>query len=161
MKSLMRLIIALALVMSFGGQVIAEDPVDPCANESGAAYGLCTAYYAIGCGGPNANEEACNKIEDNYEKIEGEPIPGSITCPCWTDQEFDAFISNISLYGVTPIQCITSGFAFSVYENNSVFNYRADVFLPDFEDGPYCGLNVIIQSISAHETNIDELEAIE
>jgi len=56
-----------------------------CDGESGAAYGLCNAYCeAMDCdgsdGGPYANDNACNRVSDNFNKITGGNLPCEAAC---------------------------------------------------------------------------------
>lgn len=56
-----------------------------CDRESGAAYGLCTAYCeAMDCDDPNkrASDAGCAAVRRNFEKKTGRPIPCAMTCPC-------------------------------------------------------------------------------
>lgn len=60
---------------------------DVCDDVSGAAYGLCTAYCeAMDCdasdGGPNASDNACQRVSDNFNRITGEGLPCE-TCGEW------------------------------------------------------------------------------
>jgi hypothetical protein len=60
-----------------------------CDGYAGAAYGLCNAYCeAMDCDDdPNADQEACDKVEDKFEARTGKNIPcGGATCA-----DFDFF----------------------------------------------------------------------
>ena len=65
------------------GQTPAEETV--CDSQIGAAYGLCTAYCeAMDCdsAAPHASPTACSRVQANYERITGLPLPCEATCPC-------------------------------------------------------------------------------
>jgi hypothetical protein len=65
------------------GQTPSEETV--CDSQSGAAYGLCTAYCeAMDCDSPfaEASPTACSRVRANYERITGQPLPCEATCPC-------------------------------------------------------------------------------
>ncbi|MGD2063691.1 MAG: hypothetical protein PVF51_08940 [Nitrospirota bacterium] len=83
---------------------------DVCASETGAAYGLCTAYCeAMDCDGvePNANETACGKVYDNFVDRTGYAPPCAVPpviCPCDGIAAWDDVID-----GTTPItNCLTA-----------------------------------------------------
>ena len=68
------------------GQTPSQETV--CDNETGAAYGLCTAYCeAMDCGDPNqrASNQGCEAVRRNFEKKTGRPLPCAVSCAC-TDQ---------------------------------------------------------------------------
>lgn len=65
------------------GQTPSRETV--CDNETGAAYGLCTAYCeAMDCGDPNqrASDKACESVARNFEKKTGRPLPCAVGCAC-------------------------------------------------------------------------------
>ena len=65
------------------GQTPAEETI--CDSQTGAAYGLCTAYCeAMDCDSPfpQASPTACSRVLSNYERITGQPLPCEATCPC-------------------------------------------------------------------------------
>ncbi len=65
------------------GQTPSEETV--CDSQSGAAYGLCTAYCeAMDCDSPfaEASPTACSRVRASYERITGQPLPCEATCPC-------------------------------------------------------------------------------
>jgi hypothetical protein len=77
-----------ALLSALAPMHAAAQTEDVCANETGAAYGLCTAYCeAMDCDGaePNANETACGRVHDNFVDRTGYDPPcevPAVTCPC-------------------------------------------------------------------------------
>ncbi len=63
------------------GETPAEEHV--CDGYRGAAFGLCNAYCeAMDCDDdPNADQDACDKVEDKFEARTGKDIPcGGATC---------------------------------------------------------------------------------
>jgi hypothetical protein len=57
---------------------------EPCAGQSGAALGLCTAYCeAMDCdaASPTASPQACGQVGDGFEALTGERPPCE-RCPC-------------------------------------------------------------------------------
>ena len=89
MKACLTSVIALILICT--GSAMAADPgplpppEEACANETGAAYGLCNAYCeAMDCDGePEASATACSKVQDKYTQITGHGLPcGAADCPC-------------------------------------------------------------------------------
>ena len=84
-----RLTLTLALLLICTGAALALEPPPPeeaCANETGAAYGLCNAYCeAMDCDGePEASATACSKVQDKYTQITGHDLPceAAAICPC-------------------------------------------------------------------------------
>lgn len=68
------------------GQTPSQETV--CDLETGAAYGLCTAYCeAMDCGDPNqrASDRGCEAVKRNFERKTGRPLPCAVSCAC-TDQ---------------------------------------------------------------------------
>ena len=65
------------------GQTPAEETV--CDGQTGAAYGLCNAYCeAMDCDSPEpqASPTACSRVQANYQRITGQPLPCDVACPC-------------------------------------------------------------------------------
>ena len=92
-----------------------------CDNETGAAYGLCTAYCeAKDCGDPNqhASDTACEANRRNFEKKTGRPIPCEITCPCSGLVEL---FGRITTGAVVVDQCIDYGFLLFVSTQGGAF----------------------------------------
>lgn len=95
-----------ALVLAFStaaGVASAQSNPDltPCvgADIDGQALGLCQAFYAVDCLG-DGNEVACERILRQYEDLGVGPMPGVVTCPCFSRAEVDALFM-----GVTPLRC--------------------------------------------------------
>ena len=103
MKSLMTLLVTLM----FAGFAVAQE-IDPCANESGAGYGLCNAYcVAMNCDDPDLQEasfQACDKVAANYEKIVGGVLTCGV-CPCFTEEEVYQLVAAYQ----GELWCKTSG----------------------------------------------------
>ncbi|HYN20836.1 MAG TPA: hypothetical protein VE078_07750 [Thermoanaerobaculia bacterium] len=56
-----------------------------CDGQVGAAYGLCTAYCeAMDCDSPepNASATACSRVQANFLRHTGMPLPCDVACPC-------------------------------------------------------------------------------
>ena len=105
----MKLLMTLMAILIFSSYAVAQD--DPCADESGAGYGLCNAYcVAMNCDSPDLQEsstKACEKVATNYAKITGNTLScgGGGVCPCFSQQEFDILIdlgNNDSQEGPNP-----------------------------------------------------------
>ena len=63
---------------------------DICADESGAAFGLCNAFCeAMDChlDQPQASATACTKVGDKFEQITGRRPPCENTCPCFSAED--------------------------------------------------------------------------
>ena len=93
----MKIILSLLMaVMFLGGQAAADEP-DICDGQVGAAYGLCQAYITMGChtSDPDASEEACAKVEENFIKITSSTPPWALpSCPLWSQEELDLIYEN-------------------------------------------------------------------
>ena len=82
MKCLMRIITVAVLLLT--GSLMAVVSADPpgadvvCDGLSGAAFGLCTAAVNVGCGEEGVDNPGCAKIQENFERITGEPAPWTI-----------------------------------------------------------------------------------
>lgn len=79
------LVLVLAVAVSFLFALNSDSLAQSaCDGESGAAYGLCNAYCdAMDCdGAPEASQEACDKVEANYLKITGMPVPCEQVSEC-------------------------------------------------------------------------------
>ena len=85
----------LALVLAswvlFGNNAMSETPdgetpaeEDVCDGLNGAAYGLCVSYCeAMDCGdGNRSSERACERVRENYQRIEGTGKAFPCECPC-------------------------------------------------------------------------------
>lgn len=60
---------------------------DACEGQIGAAFGLCNAYCeAMDCDAddPEASDNACNSIYDEFVTRTGSPPPCEVSCPCFT-----------------------------------------------------------------------------
>jgi len=87
------LALAFALLLPSAGAVLAQTPDGQppseetvCDNESGAAFGLCTAYCeAMDCDSdtPHASATACSKVRNKFMQITGRDLPcQAVICPC-------------------------------------------------------------------------------
>ena len=99
-----RLTLTLALLLICSGAALALDPPpteDACANETGAAYGLCNAYCeAMDCDGePEASATACTKVQDKYTQITGHGLPCEevADCPCSAIFDWTAVLAGATL----------------------------------------------------------------
>ena len=113
MKPQFVLSLTLSLLCLGTGAALAQE--DPCGDETGAAYGLCSAYVSMGCNtdNPDASETACSKVAANFMKITGRDISSTfLTCPC-SVPGFDTLFVEV-LAGQVPItSCSTSEFFFT------------------------------------------------
>ena len=81
-------VILIAVPFVFSSTVIAEESV--CANQSGAAFGLCNAYYeAMDCDSaePLALGTACARVAENFQKITGMNILYAPNYECLGDPD--------------------------------------------------------------------------
>ncbi|HET9228866.1 MAG TPA: hypothetical protein VFR31_19460 [Thermoanaerobaculia bacterium] len=98
MKAYLASVIVLILICT--GAALALDPPpteEACANENGAAYGLCNAYCeAMDCDGePEASATACSKVQDKYTQITGHGLPCEVAdCPCSAIPEWNAALAG-------------------------------------------------------------------
>jgi hypothetical protein len=77
------LIVPAAHASTPDGQTPSEETV--CDAQTGAAYGLCTAYCeAMDCDSPSphASATACSRVQQNFLRITGQPLPCDVPCPC-------------------------------------------------------------------------------
>jgi hypothetical protein len=89
------LALTFALFMAAPGN--AQDTNAQCAGLSGAAYGQCTAAVSVQCDGSATQPAGCEKIEQRFTAITGEPVPWipAGTCPCYTADSLTAHINGI------------------------------------------------------------------
>ena len=108
MKPLIKILLSLCLLLTFGSATLAQTPQPPppwpphfpnaslgtpdgvppsreivCDGLQGAAYGLCNAYcQAMDCdsSAPQASPSACAKVAGLFARITGEGLP--CDCPC-------------------------------------------------------------------------------
>jgi len=102
------------------GQTPAEETV--CDDQSGAAYGLCTAYCeAMDCDSPapHASPTGCSRVAANYTRITGEPLPCDVTCPC--PEELPLFAAFVN--GTEPVvECAATPTTISVSAADQEFS---------------------------------------
>lgn len=70
---------------------------DVCDETTGKANGLCVAYCeAMDCDSenPNASENACTKVGENFIRITGELPPCERVCPCWEEAELESVTAD-------------------------------------------------------------------
>ena len=104
MKASHTLALALLLICAGTGAALAKTPdgVPPsletvCDAETGAAYGLCTAYCeAMDCesADPHASATACGKVRSKFQNVTGRDVPCELTCPCTSIPEFNAVLAS-------------------------------------------------------------------
>ena len=82
---------AIACVVAVGVLVLAPAPASAqtadgvCNSQTGAAYGLCTAYCeAMDCDStaPSASPTACSKVYGNFQRLTNQAPPCVVPCPC-------------------------------------------------------------------------------
>ena len=126
-----------ALAQTPDGETPAEETV--CDNETGAAYGLCSAYCeAMDCetDDPSASATACSRVQEKFQQITGRDlpceVPPQVTCPCVA--AFNTFAAVVN--GQEPISsCSSSGFLYGP----SFGNIYGRVF-PQAPDDGFCGV---------------------
>ena len=93
MRTLIKAILPLCLLLTFAGAAAAQTPDGSppsqetvCDGQTGAAYGLCTAYCeAMDCDSdaPQASQTACDKVGAKFLRITGQAPPcDAPACPC-------------------------------------------------------------------------------
>lgn len=93
MRTLIKTILPLCLLLTFAGAAAAQTPdgnppsqETVCDGQTGAAYGLCTAFCeAMDCDSdaPQASQTACDKVGGKFLTITGQAPPCAVpTCPC-------------------------------------------------------------------------------
>ena len=125
-KSLYILALALLIVAAPAaaktpdGQTPSEETV--CDGQVGAAYGLCTAYCeAMDCDSPepHASETACSRVQANFLRHTGMPLPCDVSCPC--PEELPLFAAFVD--GTEPIaECIITPTTISVSAADQEFS---------------------------------------
>jgi len=120
------------------GMTPSEETV--CDGQVGAAYGLCNAYCeAMDCDSPepHASATACSRVQANFLRHTGMPLPCDVTCPCPAELPlFAAFVD-----GTEPIQeCFITPISVSVTAADNQFSivvnetegFCSDNLLPPF-----------------------------
>lgn len=81
-KKILSVFALTAFVIIALGFVATSAKAQVCDGESGAAYGLCTAYCeSMDCDGdPEASQNACDRVSDNFTKITGVDLPCEAAC---------------------------------------------------------------------------------
>ena len=128
MRTWIKMILSLCLLFTFAGAAAAQLPAEAqawadaaqgqgtpdgeppsvevnCDGQTGAAHGLCNAYCeAMDCDSatPQASQNACNKVRDNFTRITGQGLP--CDCPCVT--RYPNFIETLNGDNGTLLQCI-------------------------------------------------------
>lgn len=112
-----------AMASTPDGQTPSEETV--CDNQSGAAYGLCTAYCeAMDCDSPapHAAPRACDRVQANFVRHTGNPLPCDVSCPCTALPLFAAFVA-----GTEDIEaCVSGGGMTNVGNANGFVTVTAD-----------------------------------
>ncbi len=74
---------------------------EPCAFETGAAYGACTAYCsAMDCSSDSAraSSQACQNHRDRFIQLTGRELPCELPCACLTLPVFVAGTEGPGIY---------------------------------------------------------------
>ncbi len=134
MKPQLVLSLTLSLLCLGTGDALAQE--DPCGDETGAAYGLCSAYVSMGChtDNPDASETACSRVAANFMKITGRDLSSKfVGCPCAGVPEWNSFLESfnycyVSIFGhltltdnpvsSNPQEVSTGGNALCTYRND-------------------------------------------
>jgi hypothetical protein len=116
MHTLTKSILPLCLLLTFAGAAAAQETV--CDGQTGAAYGLCTAFCeAMDCDGddPQASQTACDKVGAKFLTITGQNPPCAVSaCPCTSIPGF-----NDVLAGANSCLDVRPAGALYVYAQNS------------------------------------------
>ena len=119
------------------GQTPSEETV--CDGQTGAAYGLCTAYCeAMDCDSPapHASPTACSRVAENFTRITGLPLPCDVTCPCPEDLPlFAAFVDGSE----RVVECIATPAFINVSAADNQFSTvvsSTESFCRDNIEGP-------------------------
>jgi hypothetical protein len=122
MKAHLTLAFSLLLICAGTGTALAKTPdgMPPsletvCDAETGAAYGLCTAYCeAMDCesAAPHASATACSQVRSKFQNITGRDLPCELTCPCTSISGFNAVLAGAS-------SCFDSDASLSVFDNGA------------------------------------------
>lgn len=102
MKAYLTLAFALLLICTGAASAKTPDGVPPsletvCDAETGAAYGLCTAYCeAMDCesAAPHASATACGQVRSRFQNITGRDVPCELSCPCTSIPAFNAVLTG-------------------------------------------------------------------
>ena len=134
-----------ALASTPDGQTPSQETV--CDDQSGAAYGLCTAYCeAMDCDSPapHASATACSRVGDKFLQFTGSPVPCDVSCPC--PEALPLFAAYLA--GTESIDACVSGGGMTNVGNASGFvSVTADNTCSDNGMAP-------IISLTAAEANV-------
>lgn len=112
------------------GQPPSQETV--CDGQTGAAYGLCNAYCeAMDCDSPSpqASPKACSRVQRNYQRITGQPLPCDVPCPCpGLLPLFGAIVDGTAL----PDRCIVDSSTISVLLPDNTFAFVDSAASPAF-----------------------------
>ena len=130
------------------GQTPSEETV--CDAQTGAAYGLCTAYCeAMDCDStaPQASPTACTRVKNNYQRITGQPLPCNVPCPCLSLPLFSAIVNGTAI----PDRCIVDASTISVLLPDGTFAFIDSAASPAF-----CSDNLqsFVNNLTAAEANV-------
>ena len=114
MKVHLTLFFALLLICTGAALAQTPDGTPPsgetvCDAETGAAYGLCTAYCeAMDCDSdePSPSATACGKVRSKFQNVTGRNVPCEvpvITCPCTSIPKFNADLELLNNCESTPV----------------------------------------------------------
>jgi hypothetical protein len=135
------LTLAFALLLVCTGATLAQTPDgDPpsvetvCDAETGAAYGLCTAYCeAMDCDSdaPNASATACSKVGSKFQNVTGRDVPCALACPCTSLPTFNVHLETMD-------RCLMFGSTIIDFSNTFLANAYSTVVRAPSTD-PTCG----------------------
>lgn len=124
------LIASTAFASTPDGRTPSEETV--CDAQTGAAYGLCTAYCeAMDCDSPapQASPTACSRVQQNFLRITGQPLPCLIPCPCAGQLPvFAAIVGGAA----TVEQCVADSSTISAVLADNTFAVVNSVATPAF-----------------------------
>lgn len=129
-----------AMASTPDGQTPSEETI--CDDQSGAAYGLCTAYCeAMDCdsAAPHASATACSRVGSKFLQFTGNPVPCDVSCPC--PEALPLFAAFVS--GTETIEACISGEGMTNVGNASAFvSVMADNTCSDNGQAPFIQLTV-------------------
>jgi hypothetical protein len=141
-------LLSLCLLLTFASVSPAQTPDEMppaletvCDMETGAAYGLCTAYCeAMDCetDNPNASATACSKVRGKFQQTTGRDLPCEVNCPCADPAVSSVFAAVLS--GATPVNtCSTAVGGSTGILINHVFIFADAFSIADSEGVWICG----------------------
>jgi hypothetical protein len=148
MRTLIKAILPLCLLLTFAGAAAAQTPDGStpsqetvCDGQTGAAYGLCTAFCeAMDCDSadPQASQTACDKVGAKFLTITGQAPPCVVpACPCVGG--IPGFLEALnSQFGLTSCRERAAPFEVFTLTTGDGLNL---IYQSDPASGSLCGFN--------------------